>query len=90
MQQQLNQRCHKNHTVEPIEYAAMTRKNLAVIFNAALSLDDGERLITDLTEHSTQNTGCHTQRHRQRQIGKRTDCNAPGWLSGGILRHRAP
>ena len=21
---------------------------------------------------------------------KRTDCNAPGWLSGGILRHRAP
>ena len=21
---------------------------------------------------------------------KRADCNAPGWLSGGILRHRAP
>ena len=49
--EQFRERRHEQHTVETVQHTAMSRKNMSVILNAGLALDDRERQVADLAEH---------------------------------------
>ena len=49
--EQFRERRYEQHTVETVQHSSVARKNMSVILNAGLALDDRERQVADLAKH---------------------------------------